>query len=71
MKVSELIEKLSKLDPEKEIMILDGFNAGGYPRHINVGPGLQTITKEAVKLCADCEDIGEGVEVYYLGYGSY
>jgi len=38
MKVSELIKQLSKFSPDLEVVILDGFNGGGQPRQINLGP---------------------------------
>lgn len=71
MKVKELIEQLSKLNQDKEIMILDGFNGGGFPRTINCGPSMEQITKAHVKDCGDCEEIGAGVRVYTMGYGCY
>jgi hypothetical protein len=70
MKVKDLIKELQKLNPEQRIMILDGFNGGGYPRTINLGPSKQKITKKDADECADCEDIvGEVVSV--MGYGFY
>jgi len=70
MKIKELIEELQKLNPEQRIMILDGFNGGGYPRTINLGPSKHRITKNDVEECADCEDIF-GKTVYVIGYGFY
>lgn len=35
MKVNELINLLSKLDGDKDVMILDLHNGGGCPREIN------------------------------------
>jgi len=70
MKVKDLIKELQKLNPEQRIMILDGFNGGGYPRMINLGPTKQKITKHDAEECADCEGrIGETVNV--MGYGFY
>lgn len=71
MKVKDLITKLSTLNPEMEIMILDGFNGGGYPRTINIGPMAENITEACVANCADCEEVGLGVEVYTMGFGCY
>lgn len=70
MTVRELIEKLSKLKPDKEIMILDSFNGGGLPREINLGPLSQKIKKSDANECADCEDL-VGKTVYVIGYGCY
>lgn len=70
MKVNNLIRALENLDKDKEIMILDGSNGGGFPREINVGPIEAVITDYHEKECADCEGkIGE--TVYILGYGCY
>lgn len=66
-----MILLLSNMNPEMEIMILDGFNGGGYPRHINTGIGTQLISQDDVDECADCEDVGAGTEVYTMGYGCY
>jgi hypothetical protein len=41
MKVGELIKELGKFLPEQEVMILDGYNGGGVPREINLGPHIQ------------------------------
>lgn len=70
MKVSEFIATLQKLDQDKELMILDGFNGGGYPRIINIGPSNRIIKKSDAEYCADCEDI-VGKRVYVIGYGCY
>lgn len=70
MKVGELIKELQAFDPEMEVMILDGFNGGGSPRTINLGPGLMTISQQDAKETADCEGrVGESV--VRLGYGCY
>lgn len=71
MKVRELIEELKKFNPELDIMILDGFNGGGEPREINLGPTPHTITATDVETCADCEDVGEGTCVVVMGFGCY
>lgn len=70
MKVKELIERLQKQDPEKEIMILDGFNGGGEPREINLGPKGRTISEQDADQSADCEDL-IGKDVLVMGYGFY
>lgn len=71
MKVKELINRLEQEDPEREIMILDGFNGGGYPRTINLPPVRHIISNKEWGHCADCEDIGPGVAVVVMGYGCY
>jgi hypothetical protein len=70
MKVKELIAELKKLDPERDIMILDGFNGGGHPREINLGPSKRVISSEDAEDCADCEG-REGELIYKMGYGFY
>ena len=68
--VKELTEKLSKFPSDMEVMILDGFNAGGKPRIINVGPRIRELDEEDVESNADCEGrIGDKVIV--MGYGCY
>ncbi len=70
MKISTLIDSLNSYDPSTEVMILDGFNGGGDPREINLGPSERVITEQNAKDGADCEGkVGETVVV--LGYGSY
>jgi hypothetical protein len=70
MTVSELIDQLSDYLPDIEVMILDGFNGGGTPRTINLGPRASTITPKDAEDAADCEDrVGEPIVV--LGYGCY
>lgn len=70
MKIKQLIKELESFDEGAEIMILDGFNGGGYPREINLGPMNHKISKEDENETADCEDkIGNNVVV--IGYGCY
>jgi len=70
MTVEDLIKRLKTLDKNRDIMILDGFNGGGYPREINLGPTTHIITKEDEKECGDCE--GKiGKKIYIMGYGVY
>ena len=71
MTVSDLIARLSKLDPNQEIMILDSFNGGGTPREINLGPSKHKISKQNVEDAADCEELGVGTSVLVLGFGCY
>ena len=69
MKVSDLISLLSELSQDAEVMILDGFNGGGFPREINMF-GDREIAAEDVEECCDCEG-KVGQTVILLGYGSY
>lgn len=71
MLVKELIARLQKLDQDKEVMILDGFNGGGYPRVINSGPGEYTISTGDIENSGDCEEFRVGATVILMGYGSY
>lgn len=71
MKVQELRALLFKLDQDREIMILDGFNGSGFPRDINLGPSEHVISHNDELECADCEEQGNGAVVYVIGYGSY
>ena len=70
MKVKNLIKKLSKFDQESEIMIMDGFNGGGCPREINLGPTYHKIGQKEEDECSDCEDIVDKV-IVVMGYGCY
>ncbi len=71
MKARELIKRLQQLaDQNMEIMILDGFNGGGTPREINLGPSPHMITAKDADEAADCEML-VGELVYVLGFGSY
>lgn len=70
MKASDLIARLTKLDPSAEVMILDGHNGGGEPREINLGPSQRVITQANADDGADCEGrVGE--TIFTLGYGCY
>lgn len=77
MKVRDLINSLSALDPDLEIAILDGFNGGGQPRCINFGP--TTWDQETLDEMKDLEmdldysdlDVEEGTEIVVMGYGCY
>ena len=70
MNANKLIAQLSEFPPETEVMILDGFNGGGEPRSINLGPSIRTITKKNEDEGADCEG-KVGKKVIILGYGCY
>lgn len=71
MTISALIERLSKVDPDAQIMILDGFNGGGVPREINLGPMDHVVTAKDVDETCDCEGLGEGTRVFVLGFGNH
>lgn len=69
MKAKDLAAMLL-VNPEKEVMILDGFNGGGSPRTINLGPSVYSITQLDADETGDCEDrVGE--EIIRLGFGCY
>jgi hypothetical protein len=70
MTVADLIERLRKVRQDAEIMILDGFNGGGEPREINLGPTTVVITRSNANAAADCEEL-VGQKVIILGYGCY
>jgi hypothetical protein len=55
---------------DSEVMVLDGFNGGGVPRTINIGPKRHTITSEDTEKTVDCE-CREGESVVLIGFGSY
>lgn len=70
MTIAQLIARLQEYSPETEVMVLDGFNGGGVPRDLNLGPTEQVIVAEDEEAAADCEGrVGEKVVV--LGYGCY
>lgn len=65
MKVKDLIEYLKLYPPNLEVAILDGFNGGGVPREINLGPTNMTLRDETdlkTKI---------GKEIIVMGYGCY
>ena len=57
-------------NPDRLVMILDGFNGGGVPRAINLGPSSHVISASDEKETADCEHM-VGHKVVVLGYGCY
>lgn len=69
MKAKDLVKLFSELSPDQEVMILDGFNGGGFPRDINVF-GERTISENDSDETYDCEG-KVGKTVLLLGYGSY
>lgn len=69
MTKAELFKRLADVPDDQELMILDGFNAGGFPREINVYHE-HTVTEKDAEECGDCEEL-VGTKVFVLGYGSY
>jgi len=73
MKISALIQRLQELQSEAgdvEVMILDGFNGGGCPRDLNLGPSHGYITPDQAETSADCEArVGETIII--VGFGCY
>lgn len=66
----DLIARLAALDPNAEVMILDGPNGSGSPRDLNLGPTTRTITEADAEETSDCEErVGE--EVIILGFACY
>ncbi len=73
MTISELINRLQEIQKAQgdvEVMVLDGFNGGGAPRTINMGPKVHTITPQDAEETGDCEEI-LGDKIALIGYGCY
>jgi hypothetical protein len=70
MSNAELIERLKEYPANQEVMLLDGFNGGGTPRTLNMGPSERVISPRNTHDTSDCEGM-EGQVVIVLGYGSY
>ncbi len=70
MNIKNLIAKLKEYPEDMEVMVLDGFNGGGHPRDINLGPVRQRISAADEKETADCEG-RRGESVLVIGYGCY
>lgn len=71
MTVKQLIERLQELDPNLEVAILDGFNGGGQPRTINLGPQVdKTETMYNRRDYADIET-EQDAPIVIMGYGCY
>jgi len=77
MKVKDLIEKLSRFNPEMEVVILDGFNGGGDPRTINFGPYVwdqkELNERKEWNISPDYSDLNvtNGTPIVVMGYGCY
>lgn len=70
MTKSELIKRLNEIPDNPDIMILDGFNGGGVPRTLNLGPAEHKISFGNGDETVDCENrVGETVIV--IGFGCY
>lgn len=70
MRVQQLMAKLRQYDPNAEVMILDGYNGGGAPREINLGPMDRVVSQADADDGADCEG-KVGQQVVVMGYGCY
>lgn len=70
MTIKELVDRLQEFPLDTEVMVLDGFNGGGYPRTINFGPRQDIITKDMADNAGDCEEL-VGQTVIVMGYGCY
>lgn len=70
MTVEQLLARLETLPLKSEVMILDGFNGGGLPREINLGPVWREVTPEMAQECDDCAP-HVGHPVLVIGYGCY
>jgi len=75
MLVKDLIKKLQELDQDLEVTVLDGFNGGGQPRTINLGPVVYNPKKhnKHVNSTYNYEDIEtqNGLPIVEIGYGCY
>lgn len=69
--VKDLKSRLDKFDDNLEVMILDGFNGGGNPRRINIGPLKAEIGPDDIDSCSDCHIYNVGDEYVQIGFGSY
>ena len=69
MKAKDLAKRLME-NPEMEVMILDGFNGGGFPRTLNLGPSTKKISEADAFVTDDCEDKIDK-EVLVIGFGCY
>lgn len=71
--VADLIKDLQKLPPELEATILDGFNGGGSPRTINLGPHVWDPKDSPGLERNDYSDIKtpSGEPIVVMGYGCY
>ena len=52
MKVKDLCKALSNLNPEAEVMVMDGWKV----KHLNFGPIYHRVTEVNAKNSSDCRD---------------
>lgn len=77
MTVEELVDRLKKYPSNTEIAILDGFNGGGEPRTINLGPVLWDEERlnemKDLDMFPDYADLNSksGTPIVIIGYGCY
>lgn len=74
MRVRELKAKLENFPGDMEIAILDGFNGGGCPRTINLGPQIQEwdeIYQHQAAYDYSDLDTKEGLSIVVMGFGCY
>ena len=69
MKAHELAKRLLEM-PNHEITILDGFNGGGDPRSINLGPIKRDLNEPHMNYDTDDIETQTG-EIIVLGFGCY
>lgn len=73
MLASEMIARLQRLVETRgdlEVTILDGFNGGGDPRTVNLGPAVRDLDDPHVRL--DCDDINtQHGHVIVMAFGCY
>lgn len=69
MRSHELAAKLLS-GPDFEVAILDGFNGGGEPRTINLGPSIRDVNRQYNTLCTDDIQTKTG-SIVVIGFGSY
>lgn len=70
MTIQELTDYLAQYPDDMPVMILDGFNGGGVPRTINLGPYVRHVREDDAVKTSDCDDL-VGTTVVVLGYGCY
>lgn len=69
MKAHELAKKLLSM-PNHEVTILDGFNGGGDPRTINIGPTKRDLSEPNMNYDTDDIETQSG-DIIILGFGCY
>ena len=77
MTKAELIKRLEGFSDETEVSILDGFNGGGQPRQINLGPLLFDPNDKSHTFVGDerqdYSDLNtpKGGKIIVMGFGCY